>query len=132
GQRDDRSAARFDFLHVADHFFEYTIVRRYRHDWHPLVDERNRAMLHLAGRIAFGMDVGNLFQLQRTLERDRVVDAAAEVQKIGPRVEPGGDLFDLRRNLQRLLQQQRQLQECVDVRLRGFWREDATDLSEAE
>ena len=83
-----------------------------------LVDERDRAVLHLAGRIAFGVDVRDLLQLERALERDRIVDAAAEVQEIGARVEPRGDLLDLRRDLQRLLEQQRQLQQRVDVRLR--------------
>ena len=49
-----------------------------RDDRHLLVDERDRPVLHLAGRIAFGVDVGDLLQLQRAFERDRVVDAAAE------------------------------------------------------
>ena len=43
-------------------------------------------MLHLAGRIAFGVDVGDLLQLQRAFQRDREVDAAAEKQKILSRV----------------------------------------------
>ena len=35
--------------------------------------------------IALGVDVRDLLQLQRALERDRVVDAAAEVQEVRPR-----------------------------------------------
>ena len=49
-----------------------------------LVDERDRAVLHLAGRIALGVDVRDLLQLQRALERDRIVDAAAEVEEVAP------------------------------------------------
>ena len=52
-----------------------------------LVDERDRAVLHLAGRIALGVDVRDLLQLQRAFERDRVVDAAAEVEEVGAVVE---------------------------------------------
>ena len=39
-------------------------------------------MLHLAGGVAFGVDVGNFFELQGTFECDRVVDAAAEEEEI--------------------------------------------------
>ena len=48
-----------------------------------LVDKRVGAVLHLAGGIAFRVDIGNLFQLERALERDGEMNAAAEVQKIG-------------------------------------------------
>ena len=48
-ERDDRAAARLHFLHVADHLLEHVIVRRDGHDRHLLVDERDRAVLHLAG-----------------------------------------------------------------------------------
>ena len=101
-------------------------------DRHPLVDERDRAVLHLAGRIAFGVDVGNLLQLQRAFERDGIVDAAAQIQEIGPRVERRRDLFDLRRDLQRLLEQLRELQQRVDVRLRRLGRQRAANLAETQ
>ena len=74
---DDRAAARLRFLDVADHLLEHVVVRRDRDDRHLLVDERDRAVLHLAGRIALGVDVRDLLQLQRALERDRIVDARA-------------------------------------------------------
>ena len=86
-ERDDRAAARLHLLHVADHLLEHVIVRREGDDRHLLVDERDRPVLHLAGRIALGVDVGDLLQLERALERDRVVDAAAEVQEVGAGVE---------------------------------------------
>ena len=92
-QRDDRPAARLRFLDVAHHLLEDVIVRRDRDDRHLLVDERDRAVLHLAGRIAFGVDVGDLLQLQRALERDRIVDAAAEIEEVAALIEALGDLL---------------------------------------
>ena len=56
-------------------------VARARHDHeHDLagLDERDRAVLELAGREALGVDVRELLELERTLERDRVADVAAE------------------------------------------------------
>ncbi len=40
-------------------------------------------MLHLARRIAFGVDVGDFLHLQRAFERDRIVNAAAEEEEVG-------------------------------------------------
>ena len=94
---DHRAAARLRFLDVADHLLEHVIVRRDRHDRHAFVDERDRSVLHLAGRIAFGVNVGDFLQLQRALERDRIVDAAAEEQEVGPVVELLRHLLDRRR-----------------------------------
>ena len=39
-------------------------------------------MLHLAGRIALGVDVADLLELERALQRDGVVDAAAQEEEI--------------------------------------------------
>ena len=39
-------------------------------------------MLHLAGRVAFGVDVGNLLELERAFQRNREMDSAAQKQKI--------------------------------------------------
>ena len=130
GQRDDQSAPRLHFLHVADHLFEHVILRCEKHDRHPVVDQRDRPMLHFARRIAFGVDVRNLLQLQRAFERDRVVDSAAQVEEVGPVVEPAGDLLDCRGELQRLLEQLGQLQQRVDVRLRRLGGQHAARLTE--
>ena len=108
---DDRAAARLRFLDVADHLLEHVIVRRDRDDRHLLVDERDRPVLHLAGRVALGVDVGDLLQLERALERDRVVDPAAEEQEVAALVEPLRDLLGHGFALQRLLDQQRQLRQ---------------------
>jgi len=39
-------------------------------------------MLHLSGWIAFGVDVGNLFELQRAFESYWKVDTTAEKQEV--------------------------------------------------
>ena len=42
------------------------------------VDQGVGAVLHLSGGIAFGVDVGDFFQLERAFEGDRVMDAPSE------------------------------------------------------
>ena len=39
-------------------------------------------MLHLAGGVAFGVDVGDLLELEGAFEGDGVVDAAAEKEEV--------------------------------------------------
>ena len=46
------------------------------------VDEGVGAVLHFAGGVAFGVDVGDFFELERAFERDGVVDAAAEEEEV--------------------------------------------------
>ena len=46
----------------------------------PLLDQRDRAVLELAGGEALGVDVGQLLELERALERDRVAGVPAEEQ----------------------------------------------------
>ena len=62
------------------------------------VDERVGAVLHFAGGIAFGVDVGNFFELQRAFERDGIVDAAAEIEKIGVAEKLARELFVIPRS----------------------------------
>src|SRR4029453_16132464 len=64
------------------------------------------------------------------LERDRIVDAAAEVEEVAALVETFGDLLRLWLALQRLLEQQRQLRQRLEMRTRRFGRERPSDLPE--
>ena len=129
---DHRSAAGLHFLDVPDHLFEDGIVRGDRHHRHQLVDERNRSVLHLAGRVAFGVDVRNFFQLQRALERDRVVNTPSQIQEVAACVEPGGHLLDGRSCLQRLLEQQRQVRERRKMLGGGLGSQRAADLGQVQ
>ena len=45
------------------------------------LDQRDRAVLHLAGRVALGVDVRDLLELERALERDGVVDPPPEEEE---------------------------------------------------
>ena len=88
---DDDPFARLDFLNIGDGLLVKDAAARAR-DWivrgqhdhgQLLVDQRVGAMLHLARGIAFGVDVGDLLQLERAFERDGEMDAAAEEEKVG-------------------------------------------------
>ena len=63
------------------------IARGQHHHRQVLVDQRVGPVLHLAGRIAFGVDVGDLLQLERAFERDGEMHAAAEEEEIGGAVQ---------------------------------------------
>ena len=59
-----------------------TVLRRQHHHRQVLVDEGDGAVLHLAGGVALGVDVGDFLELERALERDRVVGAAPEEEDV--------------------------------------------------
>ena len=52
-------------------------------DGQIFVDERVGAVLHFAGGIAFGVDVGNFLEFEGAFEGDGIMNAAAEIEKIG-------------------------------------------------
>ncbi len=54
-------------------------------------------MLHFAGGVALGVDVGNFLELERAFEGDGEMDAATEVEKIARVGEAGGELLALGR-----------------------------------
>jgi hypothetical protein len=64
-------------------------------DGEGLVDEGVGAVLHLAGGVAFGVDVGDFLELERAFEGDGEVDAAAEVEEVAGGGEAGGELLAL-------------------------------------
>ena len=80
---DDDAVAGLHFLDVGDALFVAghgsgigLVARGQDDDRQIFVDQGVGAVLHFAGRIAFGVDVGNFLQLERAFERDGVVDAA--------------------------------------------------------
>ena len=79
-------------------FSSQMIVRRDHDDRQVLVDQRDRPVLQLAGRIALGVDVGDLLELQRAFESEGIGRAAAEIEHVGrpreiavERLDPGLD-----------------------------------------
>ena len=92
----DLAAARADLLHVADGLLEQRPGRGEDDHRHLVVDQRDRPVLHLAGGIAFGVDVADFLELQRAFERHRKVGAAAEVEHVagrGDEVRHGRDVL---------------------------------------
>ena len=71
-------------------------------------------MLHLSRRITFCMDIGHFFQLQGSFERDRIVDAASEEQKIPLLVIALGNRHDLRLPPEHLLDQYREPDKAIE------------------
>src|SRR5450755_4840173 len=88
------AAAGAYFLQVRLELFEQRVVGRDGHDGHPGIDQRQRSVLELAGGIRLAMDVRNFLELERALERDRVMQAAAEEKRVllfGELLRPGDD-----------------------------------------
>src|SRR3989449_10965216 len=63
------------------------VARANDHDRQPAGDEGARPVFHLARRMPFGVNVGDLLHLQRAFERHRKVYAAAEIEELRGAVE---------------------------------------------
>ena len=82
GDQDDLAAARRHFLHVGQRLFDQLVRWRDDDHRHRLVDQRDRAMLELACRITFGVDVADFLELQRAFHGDREHRPAAEIEHV--------------------------------------------------
>ena len=89
GDGDDAARARGDLLNVAEGLLVLEdgggvgrVLGGDDDDGEGLVDEGVGAVLHLSGGVALGVDVGDLLELERALEGDGVVDAAAEEEEV--------------------------------------------------
>ena len=89
--RDHPRAARPDLLDVRDHLLEHRRLGRDHDHRRALVEQRDRPVLHLAGGVRVGGDVGDLLELQRALERDRQADVASQVEEELGIAHPLGD-----------------------------------------
>ena len=100
GDGDDSTAAGGYLLYIAEGFFVLEDAggvvgvlggdADYRE---RLVDEGVGAVLHLAGGVAFGVDVGDLLKLECAFEGDGVVDASAEEEEVVGVVEEAGEVL---------------------------------------
>ena len=102
GDGDDAAGAGGYFLDVAEGFFVLQDRRRVvgvfggDADYgERFVDEGVGAVLHFAGGVALGVDVGDFLQLERAFEGDGVMDAAAEEEEIVRGVEDLRELLAL-------------------------------------
>ena len=87
--------------------FDITLsyTRALRHDEHAgrvLVDQRDRPVLHLGGRVAFGVDVADFLELERAFQRRREIVLPAQVEEVVARGVLGRDPPRLVVRLERL------------------------------
>ena len=97
-----------------------------------VVEQRDRAVLHLAGRVRLGRDVRDLLQLERALERDRQPDVPAEVEEERLVVEALRDLLDRVAPVEEVLHLLGQLVQLVEDELDLLLRHRLLDLGELE
>ena len=120
GEDEEFAAACADFLHVGFHFVQQAVVRGNHDNGHILVHQGQRAVFQLTCRVSFGVDIGNLFQLQRAFEGNWEVDAAAQEECagfLGKFLRPSGDL---RLKVENVLNAARQLAQFLNVFTRLF------------
>ena len=110
---DDLAAAGLDFADVADNLVEERILRGDDHDRHVFVDEGNRAVLHFCSGVAFGVNVADFLELQRTFHGDRVAEVATEVQEVVGLAERLCNFGDAVGELERFGHEVRELQEVL-------------------
>src|SRR5258708_4063849 len=89
-------------------------------------------MLHFAGWIAFGVNVRNLFQLQRAFERHRKIYAATEIQKIGRPKEFLGEFLDAVRIVEQVFEFDRKFREFLCVEASLIYRKHAAELAQVQ
>ena len=109
----DLAAARADLLHVADGLLEQRPRRREDDHRHIVVDQRDRPVLHLAGGIAFGVDVADFLELQRAFQRHRIIGAAAEIEHVARRRDEMRHRRDLLVMAERRVDRRRRLLEVA-------------------
>ncbi|MNI61420.1 hypothetical protein D3C73_1166910 [compost metagenome] len=106
--RQDVCAAGFYFLDVADGFLQNGFLGGQGNHRNAFFDQRQGAVLQFARSVSFGVNVGDLFQLQRAFLSNSVINAAAneeQVLMLSDLLSVGFNRFFLRENLFYLLWQ---------------------------
>ena len=122
------AAASLNFLEVRFQLVEQLVVRGDGDNWHVGIDQRQRAMFEFAGRVGFGVDIGDLLELQGAFHGDRVMPATAEekgVVFVGKTLCPD---LDIAFELKNLVDRNRQMAELVDVGAFLTWRQAILDF----
>ena len=111
---DELATAGLHFLHVRLDLDVCPVPRGHDDDGHVLVDQRDRAVLHLGGRKTLGVHIADLFQLQRAFHSYRKTVSAPEIEEVVVRDESPGHRLDLFRLLQHVRYLPRQRLEGLD------------------
>jgi hypothetical protein len=114
GKHVELAAAGAHFLHVALELFQQCVVGRHRHHRHLVGHQGQRAVLEFTGRVGLGVDVADLLELERTFQRNGVVQAAAQEEGVllARKVFAPGD--DLRLQRQHGLQRHGQVAQGLE------------------
>lgn len=109
----DAAVSRLHLLHVRDNLFIQLMMRSKENNWHILIYQSDRTMLHFGSRITLGMDVTDFLQLQGTLHRHRIVHTTTQIQEVVRISKHSGDILDYRSLLQYLLHFLRNLRKFL-------------------
>ena len=113
GDRQNATLAGPGFCNIRGSLLEPRIVRRQHHQRHLFVDQGNRPVFHLARRITFRMDVGDLLELEGSLHGQWIERAARQIDRVfGIQQEISG-LLDLGLGLQGFGHQVRRRQQIL-------------------
>ena len=82
GNGNNRAAACLDFFQVAHDLVVDRAARNEKDRGRLAVHQCNRPVFHLGGRVAFRVDVADLFQLQGAFQSHRVKVLPAQVQAV--------------------------------------------------
>ena len=82
GDRHHKGAAGLAFLNIGNHLIVRGALRGNHDHGEALVEQRDGPVLHFAGGIRLGMQVGNLFELQRALVANGGTNATANEQGV--------------------------------------------------
>src|SRR5215469_3434071 len=138
-QRDDSSGLLLESLDVAQRLF----VTHYRagipaihrgDNYHRqiFIDERDRAMLGLARRVPFGVDIGNFLELECAVHCNRVVDRPPHEHEVIEGLELSGQLFTLGISLENDLQLVGYILEVGNVARQLLLAESAAHLTQVK
>jgi hypothetical protein len=110
--------ARSYFLQVGESLVVVAVVRHHDHHRHLLVDQCDRAVLHLPRRVAFRVGVADFLQLQGPFQGDRIAQPAAQKQHVVGVLPAPRNLVRLVAALERLAHRRRHRQQRLQ-RLTG-------------
>src|SRR5918996_721291 len=130
--RDHVRAAGPRLLDVGDDLVVDVDVRRHDDDRRLLIEECDRPVLHLTGRVRLRRDVGDLLELERALERDRQADVPPEVEEERRVVVAARDLLDRVVGLEEVLDLARELVDEVEDELELARGQRLPDLRELQ
>jgi hypothetical protein len=84
-----------DLLYVAHHLAIEPRTVRERDNQRILLNERDRPVLEFTARVRFGVDVGDLFELERALQGDGVVYISSDEENALSADTGGGVFLDI-------------------------------------